>query len=207
VGTPGAQPAWTRGNPNAAVTIEEFADFACPACASFHNVLKDIKNTYGDRVKITYRHFPLEIRGHENSYTASRATEAAGEQGKFWEMQDMIFTKQREWQFNPEAGKTYEEYAKTLGLDVAKFSDDMRGQKVIARIADDRKRGMAVPVSSTPTVLINGRLATQDEILKPELLKQAIDALLQKTAPAAAAPTAANTGSGAAANSAANANK
>jgi protein-disulfide isomerase len=186
----GASPGWTKGDPAAKITLEEFADFSCPTCANFHQTLKEIEKSYGQKIRITYRHFPLQIKGHENSYNASRAAEAAGVQGRFWEMQNMLFTNQKTWtvQSENDARNTFADYAKSIGIDVEKFKEDMvNGQVTAARVAADMNRGKALDFNSTPSVILNGgRLLSNDEILKIDLLRQAIETELQKSAAPAA---------------------
>jgi protein-disulfide isomerase len=179
----GAQPAWSKGDPASKVVLEEFADFACPTCANFHGSLKEIEKSYGQRVRIIFHHFPLTIKGHENAYDAARAAEAAGIQGRFWEMQNMLFTNQEKWRTQtPDARKMFQEYAKSIGIDPDKFLTDMMGQVAAARVADDKRRADAIKVNSTPTVVLNGRLLTAAEITSTEGLRQAIEAELQKAA-------------------------
>jgi protein-disulfide isomerase len=179
---PGAQPLRFKGDPNAAVTIEEFADLACPTCAGFHQVLKEIEKSYGQKVKVIFRHFPLtKVRGHENAYNAARAAEAAGIQGRFWEMQNMLFTNQKTWQpmSEGEARSTFEGYAKSIGIDVETFKQDAVGQVASARVGDDMKRADAIKVSATPTVILNGRQLTS-EVSDIAALRQLIESELQK---------------------------
>lgn len=189
----GAQPLRFKGDPNAVVTIEEFADLACPTCAGFHQVLKELEKSYGQKIKVIFRHFPLtKVRGHENAYNAARSAEAAGIQGRFWEMQNMLFTNQKTWQPMPEAEArtTFEGYAKSIGIDVETFKQDMLGQVASARVGDDMKRAEAIRVSATPTVILNGRLITNSEITDIGALRQLIEAEMQKAqAPAASNST------------------
>ncbi|HEV7642561.1 MAG TPA: thioredoxin domain-containing protein [Pyrinomonadaceae bacterium] len=191
----GASPAWTKGDPAAKITLEEFADFSCPTCANFHQTLKEIEKSYGQKIKITYRHFPLQIKGHENSYNAARAAEAAGVQGRFWEMQNMLFSNQKVWtvQSENDARNTFIDYAKSIGIDVEKFKEDMtNGQVTAARVASDMNRGKALDLNSTPSVILNGsRLLSNEEVIKIDLLRQAIESELQKSA----APPASNSNS------------
>ena len=109
-------------------------------------------------------------------------------QGRFWEMQNMLFTYQKTWQpmSNDEARKTFESYAKSIGIDVEKFKTDVVGQVASARVSDDMNRAKAVPVTGTPTVILNGnRLLNMNEIGSVETLRQTIETELQKAAPAA----------------------
>src|ERR1044072_5980462 len=192
----GASPGWTKGDPAAKITLEEFADFSCPTCANFHQTLKEIEKSYGQKIKITYRHFPLQIKGHENSYNASRAAEAAGIQGRFWEMQNMLFSNQKVWtvQSENDARNTFIDYAKSIGIDVEKFKEDMtNGQITAARVAADMNRGKALDLNSTPSVILNNsRLLSNEEIIKIDLLRQAIEAELQKSAAPAASNSSGN---------------
>src|SRR6476661_4008747 len=93
----GATPPNYYGSPTAAVTLEEFADFQCPQCGATHPIMNEIKAAYGSRIRFIYRHYPLDIPAHDKSYDASVAAEAAGFQGKFWDMQNMLFTNQKTW--------------------------------------------------------------------------------------------------------------
>lgn len=170
----GASPAWSKGAPNAAVTIEEFADFQCPTCAQMHPKVQELQAAFGNRIRIIFRQFPLE--GHQWSYDAACATEAAGMQGKFWEMQNLIFTNQQSWSNSPDARKVFAEYAQKIGLDVQKFNDDMIGMAVKTRVDADLQRGRAVSVRSTPAFYINnqplgGNLNSLRQLVEAELQK------------------------------------
>lgn len=169
----GASPAWTKGAPNAAVTVEEFADFQCPTCATMHPKVQELQAAYGSRIKIVFRQFPLQM--HQWSYDAACATEAAGMQGRFWEMQNLIFTNQQVWSNSPDARQIFAEYAKTLGLDVQKFSDDMIGMLAKNRVDADLQRGRALPVNSTPSFYVNNQ-----PLADLKLLRQMVDVELQK---------------------------
>lgn len=113
----GAQPPNLLGSPNATVTVEEFADFQCGACASVHPRMKELTALYGSRIKFIFRHYPLAIPAHDKAYNAAVATEAAGLQGsnKFWEMQNLLFTNQQVWTSNPDYRRIWEEYAAKSG--------------------------------------------------------------------------------------------
>lgn len=170
----GSTPAWSKGLPNAPVVIEEFADFQCPTCASMHPKVQELLAAYGSRIKVIFRQFPLQ--GHQWSYDAACATEAAGMQGKFWDMQNMIFTNQQNWASSNDARKIFTDYARTLGLDVTKFSDDMIGMVAKNRVDADLQRGRAVNVASTPSFYINNQPLGNNL----NALRQIVDAELQK---------------------------
>lgn len=177
---PGANPPNYLGAPNAPVTIEEFADFQCGACAGMHPVVKELRATYGDRVRIVFRNFPLNISGRAKAYDAAVAVEAAGMQGKFWDMQNLLFTNQQSWVRATDHRKMFEDYAQKIGLDVNKFTSDMAGSFTKNRVDADLQRGRTLNVGSTPTFYINGRMLSQQEMTS-QGMRQAIDAELQKT--------------------------
>ena len=172
----GAQPPNLLGSPTALVTVEEFADFQCGSCASAHPVVKEIQGVYGSRIKFIFRNFPLPM--HDKSYDAAVAAEAAGMQGKFWQMQDQLFTNQQTWTLNPNYRQLWADYAQKIGLDVAKFQNDMAGIAAKSRVDLDLARGRALNVSSTPTIFVNGTSVP----LNVQSLRQIIDEEIQLAA-------------------------
>lgn len=148
------------------VVIEEFADFQCPTCASVHTMMNEINAAYGSRVKFIYRHFPL-TQIHPNAFNAALAAEAAGMQGKFWEMQNLLFQNQQRWSAASGVQTLFESYAETLGLDVEKFKADMAGTAVNQRVQADMQRGRSLSVNSTPTILINSRPVSVNQMSVP----------------------------------------
>lgn len=154
-GVAGAEPAHTIGPANAPVKIEEFGDFECPPCGAFHPILKQMHEEFGDKLHITFREFPLAM--HQHAVPAASAAEAAGLQGKFWEMHALIFEHQNEWKASFDVRPIFEGYAKQLGLDVERFKRDVMSDRVEQRIYLDNKRGHSMGVGSTPTVFLNGR--------------------------------------------------
>ncbi len=177
----GASPAWTKGNPNATVVIEEFGDYQCPVCGVFHKTMKEIETAYGNRIKFTFRNFPLTM--HPFAYDAARAAEAAGNQGKFWEMHNKIYESQQEWSAASDAKVNFLTYAKDLGLDLDKFATDMGAQNIVGRVSDDMRRGKAIDLNSTPTIIINGKRSLEfDDFKTTDRFRQVIDAELQKAA-------------------------
>jgi protein-disulfide isomerase len=140
---------------NAKVTIVEFGDFQCPACGAAHPTVKQILKDYEGKVTFVWRHFPLPM--HKNAMLAAIASEAAGEQGKFWEMHAMLFENQKEWEESNDAKKIFVSYAEQLGLDTQKFSDALDKKFNAERIQSDADAGIALGVNSTPTFFINGQ--------------------------------------------------
>lgn len=155
-GVAGAEPAHTRGPASAPVHIEEFGDFECPPCAMFHPILEQMHEEFGDRIRITFREFPL-VPTHKHALAAASAAEAAAIQGKFWEMHKLIYEHQKDWKVLFDVRPVFEGYAKEIGLDVAKYKRDVESDYVSQRIFQDGKRGYSLGVKGTPTVFINNR--------------------------------------------------
>jgi protein-disulfide isomerase len=176
---PGAQPPNMRGAPTAAVTIEEFADFQCGMCAAKYPLTKEIISDYGSRIKFIFRNYPLNIAAHDKAYAAATAAEAAGLQGKFWDMQNQLFTNQASWSSAPDFSRILDEYAQKIGLDVEKFKNDMAGLQAKQRVDKDLERGRGLGVNSTPSFFINGKPIPFEQI-DSATLRQLIDAELQK---------------------------
>lgn len=152
----GADPAHMLGATDAPVMLEEFGDFECQACGLLHPLLKEMKSEFGPKLVIVFREFPLESQ-HKNSLAAARTAEAAGLQGKFWEMHDLLYENQKEWHEAPSAQPLFEEYAARIGLTLDRFKQDVSSEIVDRRIALDRERGQSIGINSTPTVFLNGR--------------------------------------------------
>jgi len=144
------QGAPTRGNADAKLAIVEFSDFQCPFCRRVTPTMGQIEREYGDKVRIVFKHFPLEM--HPKAPAAHAAAEAAHQQGKFWEMHDLIFANQES--MSPEK---YVEYAKQLNLDIPRFQRDVASAQIKARIDSDSEEGSKLGVSGTPAFFINGR--------------------------------------------------
>ncbi len=176
----GAQPPNMIGSPTASVTVEEFADFQCGACASVHPTLKEIQSTYGSRIRFIFRNYPLAIPAHDKSYEAAVAAEAAGMQdrAKFWQLQALLFENQQAWTANPNYRTIWEGYAQQIGLDVERFKNDMAGKDAKARVDADMARGRGLSVDSTPTLLVNGKNIPLQS-MNTANLRQVIDAEIQ----------------------------
>ena len=174
---PGAQPPNIRGNPNAPVTVEEFADFQCPSCGVYYPELKKIEEEYGDRLRVIFRQNPL-FPQHQYAVVAAQAAEAAGLQGKFWEMHDKLYENQKTWSESKDVVPLFVDYAKQIGLDIDRFMRDLNGEVVAVRIFQDGKRSHALSIASTPTFFVNGKEAKGD-MWKPEGLRQMINEALR----------------------------
>jgi protein-disulfide isomerase len=155
-GVPGAEPPHTLGSPNATVHLEEFGDFQCPPCGLFHPILQQMHKEFGDRLHITFREYPL-VPAHQNALAAASAAEAAGLQGKFWEMHNLIYEHQADWKDLVDVRPVFEGYAMRIGINLDRYRTDVSSNVVAQRIFLDGKRGHSLGVQGTPTVFMNGR--------------------------------------------------
>ena len=166
-----------RGNPDAPVTLEEYADFQCPPCGMFAAFLGQLEKEYESRLRVVFRNFPLAM--HQHAREAALAAEAAGLQGHFWEMHDVLYREQDTWSKSPNARELFESYAGTIGLDLDKFKNDMDSEQTKARVDADRQRGESLGIQTTPTLFINNQpLETKDK--NPEGIRAEINAALVK---------------------------
>lgn len=155
-GSAGASPAWAIGSANAPVTVEEFGDYQCPPCGTVYPELEKIREDYGDRVRLVFRHYPV-TRLHRNALAAAHAAEAAGLQGKFWEMHGQLYRGQQTWANSADAPARFAAYARSLGLDAARFARDVNGEAADKRVVADHERAKSLGVDGTPTFFVNGR--------------------------------------------------
>jgi formate-nitrite transporter family protein len=154
--SPGGGTPLAREKTSGAITLEEFGDYQCPPCGNLHPILKKIKEEYGDRVKFVFHHFPL-IQMHPHALEAAQAAVAAGFQGRFWEMHDLIYKNQAAWSSAVDAQPFFLNYARQAGVDISRFLNDSVNPRTTAIISNDLQRGQALGVNSTPTVFIDGR--------------------------------------------------
>lgn len=158
------------GNSQSKVTLIEYLDPQCPGCGQLNPSMQQIMEEYKDKVHFVHRVFPLTDI-HKNALAGSRALEAAGLQGKFFEMENVLFTNQSSWQSlsTAKAQEAFEGYAKQIGLDVEKYKTDYAGSQVFDAVSASRKRGEQMGVTGTPTLFINGEkitFQTADDIRK-----------------------------------------
>ncbi|HEY8108826.1 MAG TPA: thioredoxin domain-containing protein [Patescibacteria group bacterium] len=153
-------------NPKAKVTVVEFADLQCPACAAAQPTVQQVKKQFGDRVNFVWRHFPLSI--HQNAQAAAHAAEAANEQGKFFPYTDKLFASQEAWSevANANAIQLFVSYGTGLGVDGAAIKDAASGQKYKTKIKKDMADGEALQVVSTPTFFVDGKRVDTSQLLQ-----------------------------------------
>ena len=145
-----------RGNPEG-VILMVYADFQCPACATEHRLMAQAWNSIRDRAQLVYRQYPLS-NVHPHAWTAALYSEAAGRQGKFWEMYDQLFLNQTYWSQLPNVTDEFNGYLQDLGLDVEQAQQDMRSESLLQKVRNDQRGGTRAGVRSTPALFVNGRL-------------------------------------------------
>ena len=169
----------TRGNQESTVELVAYKDFECPPCAQFHPIEEQLYENYKDKVKFTFKHFPIDTI-HPNTRAAHRAAEAAGLQGKFFEMQNLIYQNQDQWNTqatnNPQP--IFESYAQRLGLDIEKFKTDVALDSTNKTINADISAGKQIGVNGTPSYFINGNQLNTGEINSLEAFSKKLDEAL-----------------------------
>lgn len=162
------------GNPEAKVTVVEFLDPECESCAAFYPVVKGLVNDFKSEVQFVVRYMLF----HGSSEAAAMATEAAGKQGKYWDMQGQLFHRAQEWSHRETPPmEVFEKIAQELGLDLEKFREDMKDPQILANIRADYQEGPSLGVTGTPTIFVNGRLLNE---LSYSALKARIEEELKK---------------------------
>lgn len=165
----------SMGKADAPVTVVEFGDYQCPGCAAYANDQgKKIKESYVDTGKVKFVFHELPISSHAHAYVAAQAARIAGDQGKFWEMHELLFAKQTEWApLSPAQVKVkFSEYAQEMGLDVTAFNQALESNKYRDTIEKASQESLAAGIQSTPSFVINGK------IYQASGLDQAIEAAL-----------------------------
>ncbi len=154
----------------------EFSDFQCPACRSYYPLVQKLITDFGNKLTVTYKYFPLRSI-HKNADISAQAGEAARLQGKFDEMEGILFEKQADWEFSDDALSIFKGYATTIGMDVNKFVADVNSSQVIDKVNTDYDLGISLKVGGTPTFFLNGKKLTNpgsyDEFNK--LIQQATE--------------------------------
>lgn len=146
---------WTKGNSEAEVVLVEYSDFECPACAFYYPLTKQLAEEFEDDILFVYRHFPLR-QIHRNAEDAAVAAEAAGNQGMFWEMHDILFDKQEEWEEQGNADELFVSYAEELELDMEQFERDFEDRDLLQKVRQDYASGTKAGVNGTPSFFLNG---------------------------------------------------
>lgn len=168
----------TYGSVDAQVVLSEFGDFQCPACKAYEETVRGLRTTYADQLKLVFKHFPLYPSPHKNAQVAAYASEAAANQGKFWEMHDALYDKQDDWAELGDPQPIFDQIAQGLGLDVGKFTRDCKAEAGKDAIARDKDFGTKLKLAGTPSFFING--VVFDTKLGVEALKSEVKAAVEK---------------------------
>ena len=137
------------GPADAPVTLVEYGDYECPYCGQAYVILQQLKELFGDQLRVVYRHFPLATI-HPHAQSAAEAAEAAGAQGRFWDMHNLLFENQQALEDDD-----LEAYAADIGLNMVRVTHDMPGHRHAARIREDLYGGVRSGVNGTPAFFIN----------------------------------------------------
>ncbi|MCD8561865.1 DsbA family protein [Candidatus Saccharibacteria bacterium] len=174
----------TLGKTDSKVVLIEYGDYQCPSCQNAAPHVTELTDEYADSIVFVFRNFPLSSI-HPNARAASAAAEAAGIQGKFWEMHDLLYENHEAWETQDATQRTntFKLYAESLGLDIARFEADMSGARVTDKISFDQALGKKQSVDATPTFILNGEKLDSDAssgIVQGDLtaIKAKLDSLL-----------------------------
>jgi protein-disulfide isomerase len=181
--TEGAIADHIEGNKDGKVLVIEYGDFQCPACGAMYQPIKDVTKKYGDKVQFVFRNFPL-TNIHPNALAAATAAEAAGLQGKYFEMHNLLYENQDAWKdvTLTKREETFVGYAKQLGLDENKFKTDLKSKDVSDKIARDRSTGTnTYKIDSTQTFIIAGeKISGSDNVDIDKLTRKITDAIAKE---------------------------
>lgn len=176
----------SKGSTANKILLVEYGDYQCPGCEGAYPNVNSIMKDYSDNVTFVFRNFPLTSI-HPNARAAASVAEAAGLQGKFWEMHDILYEKQSDWVSLDSSKRTpvFESYARDLGLNLDTFKNDLSARPVTQKINFDLALGKSVDVSATPTFFLNGEKLNDDisnGIIKGDLtgIKAKLDELIKK---------------------------
>jgi protein-disulfide isomerase len=167
-----------RGNMASNITLVEFGDFQCPACGAWETVVEDVVKKYENDIKFVFKNYPL-TQIHKNALLAAKSAEAAGLQGKYWEMHDLIYSKQDEWSESNTAKDLFISYAENIGLNINTFKNDLNNPSIEQNILGEYTEGTNLGVLGTPTFFLNGQILDNmksfsdlDDIIQAEIKKQ-----------------------------------
>jgi protein-disulfide isomerase len=160
---------------NIVVTLEEFCDYQSPACATIAPILKKLREEYGTNVNLVFRNKPLP--GNKNALPAARAAEAPRMQSRFWEIHYLLLEKQTEWKDEQNPRPRFLQWARDLGIDVARFEQDMDSEQVTFRIEADKDAAIAMAIQEVPSIVINGRRLKTDA-MTAEGIRDGIEVML-----------------------------
>ena len=169
------------GNPDSKVTLIAYGDYQCPPCGQAYPLIKSVTEEYKDKIKYIFRNFPLTTI-HANAKAAAASAEAAGLQGKYWEMHNKIYENQSDWSTLSDTQRSdfFANYAKDLELDVDKFNSDITTSAITDKINYDLALGKKAGVEGTPTIILDGTKLDSSIWGDSTKFKEAIDKELVK---------------------------
>jgi protein-disulfide isomerase len=156
-----------QGSPDAPATLVQYGDYECPYCGEAYPIVQEVQRRMGDRLRFAFRNFPIST-SHPHAEHAAEAAEAASAQGRFWEMHDLLYERQRHL-----ADDDLHAYAEELGLDVRRFDDELAAHVYAPRIHDDFMSGVRSGVNGTPTFYVNG--VRHDDSYELDVLLDALE--------------------------------
>ncbi len=165
----------SKGNAQSPVTVVVYSDFQCPTCADFNKAMQRIEADYDSRVRFVHRHFPLPQ--HQYSPLAAFACEAAGKQGKYFEMRDRLFATAGEWSGSSKPLEYFEKLAVELELDVTQFRADSASKETMNHVVEDFHSAVKSGANQTPSAFVNNRLI--DGEVTDQQLRRTIDETLK----------------------------
>ncbi len=168
------------------VTLIEYGDYECPGCGAMYSAVKGLTDAHSDHLTFVFRNFPL-TNIHPNALAAATAAEAAGLQGKYFEMHDALYENQQAWA-NASVGDRetiFTGYAANLGLNTDQFKKDLSADNIAGKISRDRSIGTTIGVNSTPTFVLNGTMITGSDAVSANTLTQKVTDALNKAFPPA----------------------
>lgn len=170
----------TKGDGGKGVTIVEYGDFQCPACAAYYPIVEQVVEKYKADVTFQYRHFPLS-QIHNHAVLAHRSAEAAANQGKFWEMYGLLYENVSTWTNITDAEPIFQSYAQSLGLNMDTYNADVKSAQTNAVVNKDIEAGKALGVTGTPSFFIDGKRIENpaDQAAFEKLVEDAIAAKSQ----------------------------
>jgi protein-disulfide isomerase len=173
-----AESVHALGPADAVVTLEEFGDFQCPPCGKLSEPINQLQKQYN--LRVIYREFPLP--NHAHAKEAAFAAEAAGRQGRFWQMHDLLYREQAVWSKSTDARALFNAYAGMLQLDLSRFRTDMDSNEVQQQVELDQHRAAAIGVKTTPTIFLNNEALPPNQA-NPDGLPAVVEAAMKKAKP------------------------
>lgn len=143
-----------NGSKEDVITIVEYSDYQCPACAYYHPIVEKLKENFGDRIHFEMKYYPLN--SHRFAALAARAAQAAKNQGKFLEMHDLLFENQQQWSSSMNPTPIFVDFARELNLDVEQFKDELNAGETQKIVMEEKQEGRRAGVKATPTFFIEG---------------------------------------------------